>query len=96
MAAHPPFVFDQNGNPLDSTKPYTLTDTSSQEAGVSRYVNNYNEQVTYINQKLLTTIDGILANSSTPPIIILQADHGPGVFLTTIHSINVATTNGTQ
>ncbi len=81
MAAHPPFVFDQNGNPLNSAKPYTLTDTSSQEAGVSRYVNNYNEQVTYINQKLLTTIDGILANSNTPPIIILQADHGPGIYL---------------
>jgi hypothetical protein len=32
----------------------------------------------FINRKMLATIDGILANSESPPIIIVQGDHGPG------------------
>jgi hypothetical protein len=32
---------------------------------------------------LVRTIDGILKNSSNPPIIILQSDHGPGAYFNT-------------
>jgi hypothetical protein len=34
-------------------------------------------QTKYLNKKLLDAIDTILAESKTPPIIILQGDHGP-------------------
>jgi hypothetical protein len=40
---------------------------------------SYINQVQFINHKILEVVDGILAQSETPPIIILQADHsGPG------------------
>jgi hypothetical protein len=31
----------------------------------------------FVNRKAIEAIDGILANSRTRPIIILQSDHGP-------------------
>lgn len=59
---HGPYVFDANGN--------------------FKYVYNpednipyYTEAVTYANKRTLQLIDSLLANSSTPPIIILQGDH---------------------
>jgi len=33
--------------------------------------------VTFLNQKLLEMVDEILSESKTPPVIILQGDHGP-------------------
>lgn len=35
----------------------------------------------YVNKRLLPAIDAILPQSPEPPIIILQADHGPGLLL---------------
>ncbi|HLA97216.1 MAG TPA: hypothetical protein VJL34_02095, partial [Anaerolineales bacterium] len=32
----------------------------------------------FVNRRLEETIDALLANSETPPVIILQSDHGPG------------------
>jgi hypothetical protein len=69
ISPHPPYVFDRDGTPLDPPYPYTLSVES--RAG-------YTEQIEFINKKMLETVDGILANSETPPIIIIQADHGPG------------------
>jgi hypothetical protein len=69
VAPHPPYVFDHAGNPVDPIYPFTLS--------VEEHT-GYIEQLQFINQKLLATIDGILANSETPPIIIIQGDHGPG------------------
>jgi hypothetical protein len=37
---------------------------------------HFEEQLRYINKRLLDSIDTILNESDTPPIIILQADHG--------------------
>jgi hypothetical protein len=37
----------------------------------------YRDQVRYINQRLLEIIPILLSQSATPPIIILQGDHGP-------------------
>jgi phosphoglycerol transferase MdoB-like AlkP superfamily enzyme len=42
-----------------------------------KYIQAYAEQVDYLNQKIIKMIDDIFAQSVTPPIIILQADHGP-------------------
>jgi len=69
VAPHPPYVFDQTGNPVDPAYPFTLS--IEERAG-------YIEQLQFINQAILTTVDGILANSEAPPIIIIQGDHGPG------------------
>jgi hypothetical protein len=36
----------------------------------------YSYAITYLNKRVLTTIKNIIAQSKTPPVIILQGDHG--------------------
>jgi hypothetical protein len=62
---HIPLIFDANGN-------YILSDPRPEEKE-SRYVS----QLSYLNKRLSEIVDSILANSATPPVIILQGDHGP-------------------
>lgn len=76
IAPHPPYVFDREGNPLDPPYAFTLSDQMTSDIAESR--NGYIEQTHFINQSILATIDGILANSKSPPIIMIQGDHGPG------------------
>jgi hypothetical protein len=42
---------------------------------------NYLNQLIYTNRKLKELIDKILSRSKQPPIIVLQADEGPRVFI---------------
>ena len=69
IAPHPPYVFDHEGNPTDPPYPFTLS--VEEHSG-------YIEQLQFVNRAVLATIDGILASSKSPPIIIIQGDHGPG------------------
>ena len=77
MAPHPPFVFDQNGNPIQPERPFNLWDESDYIGGQDAYWNGYREQVIFINTEIIDAIDAILANSETPPIILVMGDHGP-------------------
>lgn len=73
ISPHPPFVFDPNGNytnPADfwneqKLYPYDL------------YTKGYLNQLQYLNKKVLAAIDTLQSESKTPPIIIIQGDHGP-------------------
>ncbi len=78
LAPHPPFVLDANGNPLEPTTLYTLADGGGFPGSVEDYQTGYTQEIRYVNAQLMQTVDAILANSVTPPIIILQGDHGPG------------------
>jgi hypothetical protein len=60
---HPPYRFGPNGEWLDG-RPENLQTA-------------YIGQVIFINREILQVIDTILAKSESPPIIILQGDHGP-------------------
>lgn len=70
---HPPFVFGPDGkftNPADFWNEKKLYPEKKFKIG-------YTNQVTFLNSKLLEMVDTILSESKTPPIIILQGDHGP-------------------
>lgn len=77
IALHPPYIFDRMGNPVIPDYPFSFKNLRGNELLQSR--TGYLETLMFINQKVLATIDGILANSVTPPIIIIQGDHGPGI-----------------
>jgi hypothetical protein len=78
LSPHPPFVFDQFGNPIDPEYSYYIGDGDDYQYELDKYLASYPEQVLFINYKLEQVIDSILANSASPPVIIIQGDHGPG------------------
>lgn len=75
---HPPFVFDAEGNPF---QPMGSIDGNAYMGGVDHYLKGYSGQVRYTNHMVEQALDAILAKSNTPPVIILQGDHGPGAYL---------------
>lgn len=83
IAPHPPFVFDAQGNAIPHDEPFTLFDANYYIKDHSRggYIAGYRKQIQYVNTLVLGTVDALLAQSETPPIIILQGDHGPGAYL---------------
>jgi hypothetical protein len=78
---HPPFVFGPNGEPVDRDWPFSFSDGDHFfESGgtLDQYRLGYRNQIQFVSREILKAIDGILANSNEPPVIILQGDHGPG------------------
>jgi hypothetical protein len=63
IVPHAPFSFDENGNPVDP----------NQFHGHDGYIT----QVKFINKFILPKLKKLISESETPPIIILQGDHGP-------------------
>jgi len=66
VAPHFPLVFGSNGE--DMSLPEPLDDATYKMA--------YPDEITYVNQRVLEIVHEILTVTATPPVIILQADHG--------------------
>jgi hypothetical protein len=49
---------------------------SKGEYKVQEQIPGYTDEITYLNQRMLELFEEIIAQSDTPPIIILQSDHG--------------------
>lgn len=81
ISPHPPFVFDRNGDPVDMSYSFSFKDADEYPGSRDEYRQRYVDQLQFVNYKLQKAIEIILAKSKTPPIIILQADHGPGLFV---------------
>lgn len=72
ISPHPPFVFDADGNPNYPPDFWN----EQREYPYNDYQRGYVGQLTYLNKKMLDAIDTILAESETPPVIVIQGDHG--------------------
>lgn len=79
ISPHPPFVFDSVGNPLEIGYPFTFRAANEYPGSYQDYPRKYSDQVQFVNQELEKAIDAILEQSDTPPIILLQSDHGSGM-----------------
>jgi hypothetical protein len=62
---HYPIQFDREGNPIND-----VDDDDPNKPEI------FFDQLHYLNTQLLDLVDHILAESTVPPIIILQGDHG--------------------
>lgn len=80
LTPHPPFVFGPDGESITPNYSYSTSDASDfmKFGTVEEYQIGYANQVAFLNDRVLIVIQEILRNSDTPPIIILQGDHGPG------------------
>jgi hypothetical protein len=68
---HPPYVFGPTGGPVEAAE----VGTTRTQQGAS----HYRDQAIYISTRMAEIVPRILANSATPPIIVIQGDHGPTV-----------------
>jgi hypothetical protein len=84
VAPHPPFDFGPDGGDVSAREgAYTLNDSEGWRkieghGGPAGYASRYREQVAYITSRVEDAVDRILASSPSPPIILIQGDHGPG------------------
>lgn len=76
VTPHPPFVFNRDGSPaydIDDLMSVNYVIASSQWLPKSSYI----AQLMFVNREVLAFVDTLLTNTDVPPVIILQADHGP-------------------
>ncbi len=56
--------------------PYTFTPTGGEATSFIETRQAYADQAEYVDGRMLTIVKNILAQSKTPPVIIIQSDHG--------------------
>ncbi len=69
VSPHPPYVFGPTGGPI---APAQEGITRAEQSGLY-----YRDQAMYISSRIMEIVPGIIANSTTPPVIVIQGDHGP-------------------
>jgi len=74
LVPHLPFVFGPNGEEANMDYKDEL------EYSPEEFIYGYTNQVTYANKQVLVIVKEIINKSPTPPIIIIQGDHGPSRF----------------
>jgi hypothetical protein len=79
VAPHPPYIFGPNGKEIQHDQPFSLSGPARQNGG-PEYMKLYVDQVNYIDRIVIEAVERILAESKTPPLIIIQGDHGPVSF----------------
>ena len=76
IAPHPPYVFGRNGEKINHDVPYSLSGPGRQNGGPEN-IKLFVDQLHYIDTLVLEMVNEMLSRSDTPPIIIIQGDHGP-------------------
>lgn len=88
MCPHEPFVFGENGEPVETSKIFTIKPLFTDALKVAYtpatadwdvFQEKHNLQLIFLNKMILEAVDQILADSAKPPIIIIQSDHGINV-----------------
>ena len=83
VAPHPPFVFDREGLDISAENTsYRLADGKhwsdlDGHGGPEAYAKRYRDQATYLSRRVEQLVDQVIARSSSPPVIVIQGDHGP-------------------
>jgi hypothetical protein len=70
---HPPFVFTEDGGVADPV----LYLNEKDQYPPDKFQAGYTMQVSFANREIMRIVQEIIANSDTPPVIIIQGDHGP-------------------
>ncbi|MEK7480889.1 MAG: hypothetical protein AAB604_02185 [Patescibacteria group bacterium] len=80
-APHGPQVFYADGSFIESIEPSLRGDLDDENVkNPALQKKYYPGQLTYVTKRLQELVKIILENSDTPPIIIIQSDHGSSLF----------------
>jgi hypothetical protein len=77
VSPHSPFLFDEHGTPLDPTGPFTLAEDPV-TSGLPEAMQKYRGQAIFVGARIQAVVERILEESGSPPVIIIQGDHGYG------------------
>lgn len=72
---HPPFVFAEDGSRTDALS--FLNEKNQYPA--DKYADGYPMQLTFINREITRIVETLIRESETPPVIVIQGDHGPWI-----------------
>jgi hypothetical protein len=76
VAPHAPYLFTADGEPVRPDGPFTLVEPGVSSGGIGKAA-RYRDQAR-VTRQIEDTIEAILRDSSSQPILILQSDHGSG------------------
>lgn len=76
---HPPFQFGEDGQDVFAEYRHLDDDGigSRNSEAQDRYPEAYRRQTVYTDRRLAQIVRDILANSDSPPVIMIMSDHGP-------------------
>ena len=80
VSPHPPFIFGRQGEEVLQDVPYHLGATDDYYPA-DEYADRYKSQIEYVTQLVELEIGELLDASDTPPIIVIQGDHGPSAHI---------------
>jgi hypothetical protein len=80
LLPHPPFIFGADGEVHEPDRPFDINDADLYSGSREEYLQGYANQVEFTNQQIQAVIEHLLTGSETPPIILIQGDHGPRIF----------------
>ena len=80
MAPHAPFLYDVDGNELNPEGRLTFFDARN-FTDINQYRHLYTGYLSWFNRQLAKTISAIFSSSQSPPVILLQSDHGIDSYL---------------
>ncbi len=82
ISPHPPFLYDETGAEHQRSFKFSFADGDHYTGNggtTEEYIAGYRTQVRLVSQNILAAVNSILTRyGEKPPIIIIQADHGPG------------------
>jgi hypothetical protein len=76
LPPHHPYLFDRDGRILRHAN---LSDQFEFQKRLWERREPYVDQLMFVNGRILQAIDRVLADSASPPVILLLSDHGPNL-----------------
>ena len=77
MSPHVPFVFTDSGERPPDFQEFSFWDGYGEQPAAV-YERGYRSQVAFLDRELPAAIRKIFENAPTPPVVVIQGDHGPG------------------
>jgi len=85
VAPHPPFLFDEKGRSVSPGRPFSFEDAKdlhNMDPSLQKeYRAGYINQISFINRRIMESVEKIISGSRESPIIVIQGDHGPASLL---------------
>ncbi|MGA9531684.1 MAG: hypothetical protein WBR18_03110 [Anaerolineales bacterium] len=75
VSPHTPFVFGPDETAV--VDPFFVGPDEAADQRMAWYRQGYADQIAYLHSRMIPIVEGLLADSQTEPVIVIQGDHGP-------------------